>query len=181
MIAIMSALVVKLFEGGRAVALAAGETAFLRDQPVREMSLVRAGRAHLLRHTLHGGQLVLQDASTDTVLIEARLAQLGERARKPGLGGAPRRRVAEIGSARAVGRRGVGIDQPQRIEQIRARIRRVHRIPDRGRRGRLVVLCAAAVHGVARGVARARSPGPPSGRRSARRHKTPKRTIFMVL
>lgn len=71
MIAIMSDPIIALFAEGRSVALGAGQTLFRAEEPVRDVFMVQSGRVQLLRHTVEGARLVLQDAGARAVLAEA--------------------------------------------------------------------------------------------------------------
>lgn len=58
---------------GREIRLDAGQTLFLRGDPVRSMHAVREGRIHLIRHQPGGEALVLQRAAAPAILAEASL------------------------------------------------------------------------------------------------------------
>ncbi|WP_372613396.1 Crp/Fnr family transcriptional regulator [Aquicoccus sp.] len=59
------------FAGSRSVDLSAGDVLFRSGAPVNDIYLVRAGRVHLCRHSIHGAAMVLQNATAGAVLAEA--------------------------------------------------------------------------------------------------------------
>ncbi len=71
MIAIMRQSISMLFQDARASPLADGETLFVTGQEVTTICMVRSGSIHLLRHTTHGAQMVLQNAGAGAVVAEA--------------------------------------------------------------------------------------------------------------
>ncbi len=71
MISIMSAQLDKVFAQARLVALPKGHSLFHAGAVVDQMYLVRAGHVKLLRHTVQGLCLVLQNATDGMVLAEA--------------------------------------------------------------------------------------------------------------
>ncbi len=71
MIAIMRMTISMLFQEARETGLAAGETLFATGERVTSIYLVRSGSVHLLRHTTHGAQMVLQNAGPGAVVAEA--------------------------------------------------------------------------------------------------------------
>jgi len=71
MIAIMRTPISMLFHGSREIGLAAGETLFVTREEVANIYMVRSGSIHLLRHTTHGAQMVLQNAGPGAVVAEA--------------------------------------------------------------------------------------------------------------
>jgi len=71
MIAIMRELISTLFQGAREVSLAAGEALFVAGGEITSIYTVRSGSIHLLRHTTHGAQMVLQNAGPGSVVAEA--------------------------------------------------------------------------------------------------------------
>lgn len=68
---IMQPAIAALFSGLPSLALTAGQPVFLSGQEVEAVFMVRTGRVHLHRHSLHGARLILQDAGPDTILAEA--------------------------------------------------------------------------------------------------------------
>lgn len=71
MIAIMRQSISMLFQDARPSALADGETLFVTGQEVTSIYMVRSGSIHLLRHTTHGAQMVLQNAGPGAIIAEA--------------------------------------------------------------------------------------------------------------
>jgi len=71
MIAIMRTPISMLFQEARETWLAAGETLFVTAEEVADIYMVRSGSVHLLRHTRHGAQMVLQNAGPGAVVAEA--------------------------------------------------------------------------------------------------------------
>lgn len=71
MIAIMCGSIAMLFHDTQAAGLAPGETLFLEGEQVTDIFMVRSGRVHLQRHTMHGVQMVLQNAGPGAVIAEA--------------------------------------------------------------------------------------------------------------
>src|SRR6056297_1970954 len=71
MIAIMRELISTLFQGAREVSLAAGEALFVAGGEITSIYTVRSGSIHLLRHTTHGAQMVLQNAGPGAIIAEA--------------------------------------------------------------------------------------------------------------
>jgi CRP-like cAMP-binding protein len=71
MIAIMSADLFPLFDGGSSRSLAKDETLFLTVAPVRSMFLVTEGQVDLIRHTQTGLRILLYRAGPGAVLAEA--------------------------------------------------------------------------------------------------------------
>ena len=71
MIAIMRTPISMLFQEARETGLAAGETLFVTGEEVANIYTVRSGSMHLLRHTTHGAQMVLQNAGPGSVVAEA--------------------------------------------------------------------------------------------------------------
>jgi CRP-like cAMP-binding protein len=71
MIVIMRQSISMLFQDARASALADGETLFVTGQEVTSIYMVRSGSIHLLRHTTHGAQMVLQNAGPGAIIAEA--------------------------------------------------------------------------------------------------------------
>ena len=75
MIAIMSKDLVDrlLAMPGVAIRVRAGGTVFRRDDPVRQIFIVREGGVHLRRHDPNGGAIALQRAGPGAILAEASL------------------------------------------------------------------------------------------------------------
>lgn len=75
MIVIMSNVLVDqlLAMPGMETRLRAGATVFRRDDPVRQIFVVREGGAHLRRHGPNGGAIALQRAGPGAILAEASL------------------------------------------------------------------------------------------------------------
>ncbi|KAA0920142.1 Crp/Fnr family transcriptional regulator [Aquicoccus porphyridii] len=71
MIAIMQHVLESAFAGSRSVELTAGTVLFRTGAPVTDIYLVRVGRVHLCRHSIHGAVMVLQNATAGAVLAEA--------------------------------------------------------------------------------------------------------------
>lgn len=71
MIAIMRMPISMLFQEARETGLAAGETLFVTGEKVARIYMVRSGSIHLLRHTPHGAQMVMQNAGPGAVVAEA--------------------------------------------------------------------------------------------------------------
>jgi len=71
MIIIMSDDFLALFKQSPALHLLAGETLFLTGQSVHRLFLVLEGQVQLRRHTPQGEALVLQNATSDTIVAEA--------------------------------------------------------------------------------------------------------------
>lgn len=71
MIAIIRQSISTLFQDARASALADGETLFVTGQEVTSIYMVRSGSIHLLRHTTHGAQMVLQNTGPGAIIAEA--------------------------------------------------------------------------------------------------------------
>lgn len=71
MIPIMQTPISLLFQIARDTGLAPGETLFAAGEDVTDVFMVRSGRVHLQRHTTHGAQMVLQNATSGAVVAEA--------------------------------------------------------------------------------------------------------------
>lgn len=71
MIAIMRMSISMLFQDLRDTRLAVCETLFVAGEEVTGIFMVRSGRVHLQRHTMHGAHLVLQNAGPGAVIAEA--------------------------------------------------------------------------------------------------------------
>lgn len=71
MIPIMHMSLSMLFQDARDTGLVPGETLFVAGEEVTDIFIVRSGRMHLQRHTMHGAQMVLQNAGPGAVIAEA--------------------------------------------------------------------------------------------------------------
>jgi CRP/FNR family transcriptional regulator, dissimilatory nitrate respiration regulator len=71
MITIMRMAISMLFQDARVTGLAPGETLFVSGEEVTGIYMVRSGRVHLQRHTMHGAHMVLQNAGPGAVVAEA--------------------------------------------------------------------------------------------------------------
>ena len=68
---VMSHALEALFSGSRSVHFADGAVLFRSAAPVSEIFLVSSGQIHLIRHTMHGVEMVLQRAMPGMVVAEA--------------------------------------------------------------------------------------------------------------